>query len=232
MFTENIIQHPLPGDSYRPGRLPESCDRSEDGGKLSGTATRLVFRLFEANSGNYLTKINGKIGQFATAAVGQSALGQPPRSQSGVSLLELVVFIVVVSIALGALFSVFNHAMINSVDPMIQVRALECAQAKMDEVIARKFDENTPTGGVPACGSAETGAIGCNGIAVDAGYDDIGDYNGQNFVDGDCDVDVAVIAEGTDLGLADDASLVRLITVTSNMPDGNTVRISAYRTNF
>jgi len=155
-----------------------------------------------------------------------------PRFQSGVSLLELVVFIVVVSIALGALFSVFNHSIINSVDPMVNVRALECAQAKLDEVIARKFDENTPTGGVPACGSAEAAAVACSGIAVDAGFDDIGDYNGQNFVDGDCNVTVAVIGEGTDLGLADNASLVRLITVTSTMPDGDTVRLSAYHTNF
>ena len=67
----------------------DNCDRSEDGavrrsGKLSGTASRLVFRLFErsaeaANSSDYLTKISGKIGQFAAAAVGQSVLGQPPR---------------------------------------------------------------------------------------------------------------------------------------------------------
>jgi hypothetical protein len=35
--------------------------------------------LFEANSGDYLTKISEKIGQFAAAAVGQSVLGQPPR---------------------------------------------------------------------------------------------------------------------------------------------------------
>jgi hypothetical protein len=65
-------------------RLSKNCDRSEDGGKLSGTASRLVFRLFErsaeaANSGDYLTKICGKMGRFATAVVGQSVLGQPPR---------------------------------------------------------------------------------------------------------------------------------------------------------
>ncbi len=154
------------------------------------------------------------------------------HQQSGVTLIELVVFIVVVSIALGTLFSVFKDSIINSVDPMIRVRALECAQAKLDEVIARKFDENTPTGGVPACGSAEIGATVCAGIAADAAFDDIGDYNGQNFVDGDCNVSVSVVGEGTDLGLADDANLVRRVTVTSTMVDGNTIRLSAYRTNF
>ena len=96
-----------------------------------------------------------------------------PLYQSGVSLLELIVFIVVVSIALGALFSVFNHSMVNSVDPIVRVRAMECAQAKLDEIMARKFDENTPSGGVPACGRAETGASGCSGIGADVDFDDL-----------------------------------------------------------
>ncbi len=153
-------------------------------------------------------------------------------AQAGVTLIEMVIFIVVVSIALGTLFSVFNHSMINSVDPLIRVRALECAQAKMEEVTARKFDENTPSGGVPACGSAELGAVACAGITADAGFDDIGDYHGQNFVDGDCDVSVIIAGEGTDLGLADNDNLVRLITVTSTMPGGTSVTLSSYYTNF
>ena len=62
-----------------PRRLTENCDSSEDGGKSSP-----VFRSFEANSGDYLTKMSGKLPgcrtiRFAAAAVGQSVLGQPPR---------------------------------------------------------------------------------------------------------------------------------------------------------
>ena len=160
------------------------------------------------------------------------ALPQNPLAEAGVSLVELVVFIIVVSIALLALISVFNQSMVNSADPLIRVRALECAQAKLDEVTSRKFDENSPTGGIPACGSAETGAVACAGIVADAGFDDIGDYNGQSFLDGDCNVSVSVVGEGTDLGLADDADLVRLITVTSTAPNGDTVVLSTYHTNF
>lgn len=145
--------------------------------------------------------------------------------QSGVTLIELITFIVVVSIGLGTLFSVFNHAMVNSVDPVIRVRALECAQAKLDEIIARKFDENTPTGGIPACGSAETGAGPCAGIATGADLDDVGDYDGQNFTNGDCNVNVSVTSSGA-------PNQVRLITVTSVMPDGSAVVLSTYRTNF
>lgn len=154
------------------------------------------------------------------------------KHQTGLSLIELVVFIVVVSIALVALISVYNEAMINSVDPLIRVRALECAEAKLDEITSRKFDENSPTGGIPACSSAELTAIACAGIAVDAGLDDIGDYNGLTFIDGDCSVTVSVVGEGTDLGLADDENVVRLITVNSNMPDGGVIRLSTYHTNF
>ena len=154
------------------------------------------------------------------------------KHQAGLSLIELVVFIVVVSIALVALISVYNEAMINSVDPLVRVRALECAEARLDAITSRKFDENSPTGGVPACGSAEPTAVACSGIAVDAGLDDVGDYNGLTFVDGDCNVTVSVVGEGTDLGLADDENLVRLITVSSNMPDGGVIRLSTYQTNF
>ena len=158
--------------------------------------------------------------------------GHLPVPQLGVTLIEMVVFIVVVSIALGTLFSVFNYSIINSVDPMVRVRALTCAQAKLDEIVARKFDENSPTGGIPACNSAELGAGACAGITVDAGYDDVGDYHGQTFVDGDCSVSVTIAGEGTDLTLADDASRVRLITVTAGLPGGGGVTLSAYRTNF
>ena len=75
--------------------------------------------------------------------------------QYGVTLIELVVFIVVLSIGLTAMVTAMNNHLSNSVDPIVNTRALECAQAKLDEISARKFDENSPTGGVPACGSGE-----------------------------------------------------------------------------
>ncbi|WGO97421.1 prepilin-type N-terminal cleavage/methylation domain-containing protein [Saccharophagus degradans] len=151
------------------------------------------------------------------------------RYQSGVTLIETVVFLVVVSIALVALIRVYTQAVVSSVDPVVQIRALEKAQAQMDEILARKFDENTPTGGVPACDSS-TG-VACAGISPDADYDDVGDYNG--FVDAsetNYTVSVSVVNAGSELGLAN--TRARRITVTALMPGGNSVVLSAYKVNF
>jgi len=141
------------------------------------------------------------------------------------------VFIVVVAVALTAMISAFNHHVSNSVDPVVQMRALECAQAKLDEIMARKFDENTSTGGVPACGSAEDGAVACQGIAADAALDDVGDFNGQvDTSNSDCEISVTVTEAGADLGLAGDQA--RRITVDVSSPSNGQATLTVYRTNF
>lgn len=149
--------------------------------------------------------------------------------QRGVSLIELVVFIVVVSIGLGAVLSVFNQSVVRSVDPAVRVKALERAQALMDEILARKFDENTPTGGVPACDSIMGSP--CAGIVADSGYDDVGDYHGYSDTsDSRFKVSAEVIVAGDHLGLT--VSRARLIRITVAMPGAGALTLSAYKVNF
>ena len=154
------------------------------------------------------------------------------RQQSGFTLIELIVVVVVISLSLVTLIGVFNQAASNSVDPVVQIRALECAQSKLDEILARKFDESTPSGGVPACGSAETNAPACTGIAADGNLDDVGDYNGHidNSLD-NCQISVTVVNAGTELGLSAN-NQARRITVTVNSTGGGGAVLSAYRANF
>ncbi len=149
--------------------------------------------------------------------------------QRGFSLIETIVFIVIVSIGLGATLLVFNQSVVQSVDPAVRVKALARAQALMDVILARKFDENTPTGGVPACDS--TDGVACAGIVADADYDDVGDYNG--FVDSSdplYPVSVNVVSAGSEIGLVDSAA--RRIDIGVSMPDGNALLLSAYKVNF
>jgi len=154
------------------------------------------------------------------------------NARSGFTLIELVVVIVVISLSLLTLIGVFNQAASNSIDPVVQVRALECAQSKLDEILARKFDESTPSGGIPACGSAETNAANCTGITADADLDDVGDYNGHvdNSLD-NCQIIVTVVNAGTELGLSSNVQ-ARRITVTVNSIGGGGAVLSAYRANF
>lgn len=153
----------------------------------------------------------------------------PRYSQSGITLIETIVFIVVISIALGTLLQVFNHNVVQSADPAMRISALEQAQSLLDDILARKFDQNTPTGGVPACGTSA--GQPCAGIVPDGAYDDVGDYNGYaQAVGGGYSFVVSVVAAGSELGLAN--AQARRITVVVNTPDATPLTLSAYKVNF
>jgi len=155
----------------------------------------------------------------------------------GVTLIELIVFILVISLSLGALVMVFNQAANNSVDPVVRVRLLEIAQSHLDQVMARKYDESTPTGGIPACGTEGTS---CAGIGLDGGedlavvgsLDDVDDFNNYAAtpITG-YSISIAVSLAGTELGLGANGDAKR-ITTTATSTTGASVVLTAYRTNF
>ncbi|WP_188150347.1 type IV pilus modification PilV family protein [Teredinibacter waterburyi] len=153
---------------------------------------------------------------------------QPNKPDSGVTLIETIVFLVVIAIALTGLMMVFNESVTKSVDPVVRIRALELGQGQLDEVMSRKFDENTPTGGIPHCGAVS--GVACLGITADSGFDDVGDYDGfSRTVDG-YSLTVSVSEAGDDLGLS--AAEARLVQVVVTMPGGDSLQLAAYRANF
>ena len=87
------------------------------------------------------------------------------RRRSGFTLIEIIVTIVVVGIAATALTSVFGTLVRSSADPAIQQQATTIAEAYLEEILLRAFDD--PQGG-------ETGAD--EGEAGRAEYDDVKDY--------------------------------------------------------
>lgn len=142
------------------------------------------------------------------------------RNQRGVSLIELIVFMVVVSIAFAALISVYVQSAFNNVDPIIQVRLLEAAQSKLDEVMALKYDEATPTSGVPACG---TGVSPACTSTTDANMNDVDDFNGIT--------DPPYLNYSRTVTVEIQGNRKR-ITVSVNVPNNQTVALSAFRYNF
>ena len=140
--------------------------------------------------------------------------------QKGVSLIEMIVFIIVVGIASSALFAVYNYSLIHNTDPLIQVRALELAQAKLDEVLALKYDANTPTGGIPAC-DTPTG-VACNN-SPDANVNDVDDFHGTS------DTPYTGYARSVTVVAAND---LKLITVSVVAPKGFTITLAAFKANF
>ena len=60
-------------------------------------------------------------------------------AQRGVTLIELVIFIVVVSIAVVGLLQIFTHTTASSADPQLRKQALAIAEAMLDEIEGARF---------------------------------------------------------------------------------------------
>lgn len=132
--------------------------------------------------------------------------------QRGVSLVEQIVFIVVVSVAVVGVLAALSFSTRGSADPMIQKQALAIAEAVLEEVQLQPFtycdpdDDNAATantaGGcaaaaeapgpeapnVPPTGPAETRSGGARP------FDNVNDYQGFSMAGGITDISGAAIA--------------------------------------
>jgi len=82
--------------------------------------------------------------------------------ERGVNLLELIVAIVVISIATTGVLLVYAQVVRHSADPMIQQQALAVAEAYLDEILAR------PVADPDGTNAGETRAT----------FDNVADYHG------------------------------------------------------
>ena len=97
----------------------------------------------------------------------------------GFTLIEAVLFIVVVAAGLTAVAQLFVQTSGSSHEPLLREKALSVAKAYMDEVRSRRWDDNTPLGG----GCVSTAAGQC--IAYCAALSD------AQCVDSKCDLAAA-----------------------------------------
>ena len=77
-----------------------------------------------------------------------------PAANQGFTLIEIIITIVILGAVAGILVPFFN-AITHSPDPVIRERAISLGQAMMDEIMAKKWDANTPMGGGPICTTGE-----------------------------------------------------------------------------
>lgn len=101
---------------------------------------------------------------------------------NGFTLIELVVGIVVMSVALVMIASVIMPQLKRGIDPVWQVRSVTLAQSLLNEISAKAFDENAiSSAGRIACNSDLDCSTAANlGSELDEDrslFDDIDDYN-------------------------------------------------------
>jgi len=168
---------------------------------------------------------------------------------AGFTLIETVIVVVLLGVIMAGMTVLFVKNVSESHQPYLRQRTLAVAAAFMDEILRKRWDDNTPLGG----GCVNTGSGTCPagpaaaGIGTEEGarsnYDDIDDYDtisnqnppqdsaGNNMTGYDgFTVSVTVDQPGVWNGVA--AQDVKRIRVQVTSTVGETMTLTAYRVNF
>lgn len=184
------------------------------------------------------------------------------RRQRGLTLVELVVFIVIVGIAMAALFASINTFGRGSGDPLVRKQVLAIAESLLEEVELMPFTFCDPTDANAAVATNATlGAGGCASLSEDLSgtptaigpepgqtrtslgtpFNNVSDYNGYGPTS-IVDVTGAPVTLQGPYNVSVAVSQVSLggipaadslqITVTVNGPNGAQVVLEGYRTRY
>ena len=69
------------------------------------------------------------------------------KSIKGISLIEMIIFILVVALAFTGIMMATLDTTRHSADSMIRIRTIELAQSLLEEIYLKAYDHNSPTGG-------------------------------------------------------------------------------------
>ncbi len=146
--------------------------------------------------------------------------------QQGVTLVELIMAIVIISVALSGVLLVMNFTTAHSADPMLEHQAVAIAESYLEEILLRPIAD---PGGGPEGGRTD--------------FDNVADYNGLNDNGARDQFDIPVVGLGayqvqvavqnTALGspavpMADCLK----VDVTVTHPSGINMTLTGYRTDY
>jgi len=175
------------------------------------------------------------------------------RQQKGLSLIELILFIVVVSAALAGVLRVFLQAGAASADPQVQRQALAIAESLMEEVQLMPFTFCDPDDLNLETASSSAGCFSqIEAIGPEAGenrystpqFDNVNDYDGFAMNGGIRDINNQAVVglEGYSASIQVSASALGsisqasgdalMITVSVSGPHGSQVQLSGFRTRY
>jgi MSHA pilin protein MshD len=124
---------------------------------------------------------------------------RPKRRQSGLSLIELIIFIIIVGVGVAGILVVYGVTTKSSADPQVRKQMLAIAEALLEEIELQPFtfcDPDDPQASTAQ--SATLGATGClnkveaigpeaayanqanneTRTSADSPFDNVNDYNG------------------------------------------------------
>lgn len=139
-------------------------------------------------------------------------------SQSGISLIELVIFIVIVSVGIAGILSVMNVTVMHSADPMVRKQAAALADSILEEILLKDYADPD----------------GVSGETTRATFDDVDDYNGKSnavFADLPAELSAYVIGIRVEDGSATLGVTAKKVTVTVGNA-AESISMTGYRANY
>ncbi len=140
--------------------------------------------------------------------------------QRGFTLIELIIFIVVVAAGLAGILSVMNTVVKSSADPMVRKQAMALADSILEEILLKNFQDPDP--------------LVTTGETTRSTLDDVDDYHGKSnalFTDLPAPlasylIAIAVVDDAATLGLA-----AKQVTVTITHGT-DVISMTGYRANY
>ncbi len=152
----------------------------------------------------------------------------------GFSLIEAVLFMVVVGVALVVVLKAFEVANLGSADPVLRRQSLAIAQSLLEEISLKAY--SNPTGGyVSDCGNHTVAT--CN-TATRNRFDDVMDYDGFSMkgihdVTGDPVIGLSGYLASVSVASATlGAAPAYRFSVTVTDPTGQTLALDGYRAGY
>lgn len=159
----------------------------------------------------------------------------------GFTLIEVIIFIVVVGAGLAGILSVMNTVVKSSADPLIAKQTVAIAESMLEEILLKEFcdpDTVDRTTTPPTCGAHTTEASRTL-------YDDVDDYNGYTTTTGIVDLTGTAVAGLANYNItnvtvavttaAQSAALnaigAKRVTITVTGPQGP-ITLVGYRSNY
>jgi MSHA pilin protein MshD len=171
------------------------------------------------------------------------------RAQRGLTLIELVVFIVVISVGLAGILGVLSLVNRDTVNPMLLKQQVAIAESLLEEVQSKPFTFCDPDDANVETALNSAGCASLPPAAAESRYDpaspfdNVGDYDGFKMDEGillptDATIrvsgleaysaEVAISQAGTAMGLAENGDALR-IDVTVGAPSMPDLTLTGYR---
>lgn len=151
---------------------------------------------------------------------------------SGFTLIETVIFIVIVSIAVAAISNQISQNVEHSADPLLRQRAIAIAHLYLDRMQGVRWDETTPVGGGTSSGQSTEGldtGESCNLAQLDD-FDDFDCFSDEDLGDG---FTLTITVEnGTAVWDSVPANKHKKAVISVTTPINDTLKVTLYRADY